>query len=164
MLTSLTDDDGGARRARVPATAAWLGGLGLVPFAALSIACLVLTSAWKTAAVNGLLTYGAVILSFLGGIHWGAAMTKSIVHPTHSVDPGRLGISVVPSLVGWAALLIDARYGLVVLAIGFVGNVLLDRRLTRQGLVPPWYPRLRQPLTMIVVATLILAEIGQVTR
>ena len=79
MSTSLTDDhDGGPRRAQVPAAAAWLGGLGLVPFVGLSIASQAIEGDLKTAALRGLLAYGAVILSFLGGIHWGAAMTRSI--------------------------------------------------------------------------------------
>jgi len=115
----------------------------------------------KTAALHGLLTYGAVILSFLGGIHWGAAMTRSISQTDHRIDAGRLGISVVPSLVGWASLLLDARYGLALLAVGFAANLLLDIRSTRQGLVPPWYRGLRQPLTMVVVVALIVAEFGQ---
>ena len=115
----------------------------------------------KTAALRGLLAYGAVILSFLGGIHWGAAMTRSISQTDYGIDSRRLGISVVPSLVGWTSLLIDARYGLAVLALGFAANLLLDIRSTRQGLAPPWYRRLRQPLTMIVVVALIVAEFGQ---
>lgn len=162
MSTSLTDDhDGGPRRARVPAAAAWLGGLGLVPFVGLSIASQAIEGDLKTAALRGLLAYGAVILSFLGGIHWGAAMTRSISQTDHGIDAVRLGISVVPSLVGWASLLIDARYGLALLAVGFAANLLLDIRSTRQGLVPPWYRRLRQPLTMIVVVALIVAGFGQ---
>ena len=115
----------------------------------------------KTAALRGLLAYGAVILSFLGGIHWGAAMTRSISQPDHGIDSVRLGISVVPSLVGWASLLIDVRYGLALLAVGFAANLLLDIRSTHQGLVPPWYRRLRQPLTIVVIVALIVAEFGQ---
>jgi hypothetical protein len=162
MSTSLTDDhDGGPRRAQVPAAAAWLGGLGLVPFVGLSIASQAIEGDLKTAALRGLLAYGAVILSFLGGIHWGAAMTRSITQTNSGIDSGRLGISVVPSLVGWTSLLIDARYGLAVLAVGFAANLLLDIRSTRQGLAPPWYRRLRQPLTMIVVVALIVAEFGE---
>ena len=162
MSTSLTDDhDGGPRRAPVPTAAAWLGGLGLVPFVGLSIASQAIEGNLKTAALRGLLAYGAVILSFLGGIHWGAAMTRSISQTDHGIDAGRLCISVVPSLAGWASLLIDARYGLALLAVGFAANLLLDIRSTRLGLVPPWYRRLRQPLTMIVVVALIVAGFGQ---
>ena len=38
-----------------------------------------------------------MILSFLGGIHSGTAMTQSISQTDHGIDAGRLGISVVPS-------------------------------------------------------------------
>ncbi|RXH19356.1 DUF3429 domain-containing protein [Bradyrhizobium guangzhouense] len=162
MSTFPTDNhDGRPRRAPVPAAAAWLGGLGLLPFIGLSIASRAIGGDMKTAALHGLLTYGAVILSFLGGIHWGAAMTRSISQTDHDIDAGGLGISVVPSLVGWASLLLDARYGLALLAVGFAANLLLDIRAARQGLVPPWYRRLRQPLTLVVVVALIMAEFGQ---
>jgi hypothetical protein len=162
MSTSLTDGHhGGPRRAPVPTAAAWLGGLGLMPFVGLSIASQTIEGDLKAAAVHGLLAYGAVILSFLGGIHWGAAMTRSISRTDHGIDAGRLGISVVPSLVGWASLLVDVRYGLALLAAGFAANLLLDIWSARQGWVPPWYRRLRLPLTMVVVAALIVAEFGQ---
>ena len=162
MSTSLTDDrEDGPRRALVPAAAVLLGGLGLVPFVGLSIASRAIEGDLKTAALHGLLAYGAVILSFLGGIHWGAAMVQSISRTDHGIDSVRLGISVIPSLVGWTSLLIDPRYGLALLAVGFAANLLLDIRSTRQGLVPPWYRVLRQPLTMIVIIALIVAEFGR---
>ena len=50
------------------------------------------------------LAYGAVILSFLGGIRWGAAL-RGIGASQRRFD---FAISVIPSLAGWAALLIPA--------------------------------------------------------
>lgn len=159
MTMSATDH--GTQAPRVPNAAAWLGGLGLLPFIALSLASGLATGPLKATALQGLLFYGAVILSFLGGIHWGAEMMRSAARADHGIDANRLTISVVPSLIGWAALLLDARYGLVLLAAGFAAQLLVDLRATRQGLAPSWYPKLRKPLTTIVVATLVAALLGQ---
>ena len=59
----------------------------------------------KTAALRGLLAYGAVILWFLGGIHWGAAMTRSISQTDSGSIPA--GSASCRSLARrWTSLLI----------------------------------------------------------
>ncbi|MGQ7418731.1 DUF3429 domain-containing protein, partial [Streptococcus suis] len=92
--------------------------------------------------------------------HWGAEMMRSAARADHGIDATRLALSVVPSLIGWAALLLDVRIGLVLLAAGFAAQLLIDLRATRQGLAPSWYPKLRKPLTTIVVAALVAALLG----
>ena len=62
------------QRAAVPAMAAWLGGLGALPFVGLAVAVVGLEGPARAVVVQALLGYGAVILSFLGGIHWGLAI------------------------------------------------------------------------------------------
>ena len=91
--------------AKVPASAAWLGAAGAIPFVASSAATLFLAGENRLFAVHTLLTYGAVILSFLGGIHWGLA----IAGPRRERLWIRLVVSVIPSLMGWAALLTPAQ-------------------------------------------------------
>lgn len=155
MTVSGADD--GEQSARVPRPAAWLGGLGLLPFVALSLASGLAAGVIKATAVQALLAYGAVILSFLGGIHWGAEMTRAGLRTDRGLDATPLMISVVPSLAGWAALLLDPRYGLALLAAGFATHLVLDIKSTHRGLMPAWYPRLRKPLTTIVMAALVAA-------
>lgn len=147
--------------AGVPAAAAWLGGLGVVPFVALSAASQLTSGDLKRVAIDALMAYGAVILSFLGGIHWGSAMADREPDTDRPIDAGRLCLSVVPSLAGWLALLLKAESGLAVLAFAFAGTLLLDLRSARKGLAPPWYPKLRKPLTMIVVSALLVAQFGK---
>jgi hypothetical protein len=65
----MTDDRAGGPR--VPTAAAWLDSLGLLPFVGLSLAFGLATGPLKATAAQGLLGYGSVILSFLGGIYWG---------------------------------------------------------------------------------------------
>lgn len=128
---------------RVPAEAAWLGGLGAVPFVALSAAVWLMAehSALALVALRG---YGAVILSFLGGVHWGLAMRRA--------SPGfrPLALSVVPSLLGWLGLLLPPQPGLVLLTVAIIAMLAVDVSLSQRGIAPPWYRSLRIPLSIIV--------------
>jgi hypothetical protein len=134
----------------VPAPAAVLGLAGVIPFVAGALG-----SFWPGAlgalATAALLAYGAVILSFLGGIHWGLAIGRG--------DPSypRLGVGVVPSLLGWVALLLGGGAGLLLLAAAFVAVLWLDVQLTRDGMAPAWFPRLRAVLTAAVALCLLVA-------
>lgn len=142
----------------VPSSAAWMGGLGAIPFIALAGAMPFLDGATRPLVARALLTYGACILSFLGGIHWGLAIS-----PLHGTNPSnlaaRLMFSVTPSLVAWVALLIAGPAGLLLLAFAVVATLFADLRATRLGEAPLWYPRLRIPMSCAVVATLVLGTI-----
>lgn len=59
----------------VPPAAAALGLAGVLPFAATALASLA-AAPWGDLALLALLAYGAVILSFLGGIEWGLASAR----------------------------------------------------------------------------------------
>ena len=145
---------------RVPAASLWLGLAGLIPFIALGTASIVTDEAQSAQAANALAAYGAVILSFLGGIHWGLAIAgfgpgSSGTQARKGVSWRRLIVSVLPSLVGWVALLLPPASGLLMLAAGFVSMLALDWQATRAAEAPSWYPRLRWPLTGAVIVCLI---------
>ncbi|MDX5362381.1 MAG: DUF3429 domain-containing protein [Alphaproteobacteria bacterium] len=138
-----------AETAEIPRAAAWLGGLGLLPFAFGAGAALLGDPVWRTVGGHVLLGYGAVILAFMGGAQWGASMHH---------EPGiarRLTLSVVPALAAFGALLLGPQ-GLWVLIAGFWGVLVVDMGLARDGLAPAWYPRLRIVLTA-TVSLLLLA-------
>ena len=143
---------------KVPASAAWLGGLGAVPFIALSGALPLLDGAQRLVVSHALLAYGAVILSFLGGIHWGLAIRD---HRGADMEQlwARLILSVAPSLAGWIALLVAGTAGLLMLAIAVAAMLPVDLRATRRGDAPPWYPKLRIPLSCVVVLSLLVGAL-----
>lgn len=68
--------------------------------------------------------------------------------------------SVVPALAGWGAALLPPGFGLVVLALSFVGVLAIDRRLASLGMVPSWWMKLRRRLSLTVAALLLLAALG----
>lgn len=130
-----------------PAAAAWLGYLGLLPFAAGAAA------AWLglPGAAQALAAYGAVILCFVGAMHWGVAALR----PQDPCNRGAFLASVIPALVAWGALLLPAGPGsLALLAASFPAWLTWERRHLSAPL-PPWLRRLRLELT--AGATLALA-------
>ncbi|MCU0806941.1 MAG: DUF3429 domain-containing protein [Candidatus Contendobacter sp.] len=127
----------------IPAAALWLGGTGLIPFIAPVVALWLGSPAWREPAWAVLHGYAAIILSFLGAVHWGAALRDN--------DPGRLwqamGWSVVPALLAWVTLMLPHRHGVALL-------------LLTLGWLPAWYGRLRRALTAGVTACLALALVS----
>ncbi len=138
------------RRSGVPEPAALLAAAGLLPFVVGAIGGFLPgeTGAWLRGALLG---YAAVILSFMGGVHWGLAMAAA--RPSFL----RYGASVVPALLGWAGLLTGGRPGFVILAASFASLLAYDLGAVRSGEAPAWYPRLRWPLTLGICACLALA-------
>ena len=125
---------------------AWgLGLAGLLPFIGSSIAVWVAPTVWQVSSIYAFTYYGAVILSFLGGIHWGSALQVPRAN-----NARRLILAMVPSLIAWPALLFSPVTGLWMLLAGFVlmGGYDISRE-GREGFAP-WYLKLRCVLTFVV--------------
>ena len=140
-----------------PKTVAWLGYGGLLPFVGLALASALDQDhgAWWLQALLG---YGAVILSFVGALHWGIAMVAADMVSRS----GCYAWSVVPSLLGWTGLLV-AQVGFpglaaVVLVTGFFAHFVMDLRLAKAAnLLPGWYLPLRLRLTAVATLCLLLS-------
>lgn len=139
---------------------AWLLALaGALPFVAATVALLSERSQVRVPAIAALVTYAAVILSFLGGIEWGLA-----VQERHAAASGEvrerlrataLVVSVVPSLAAWGVLWLPSPQWQLGAALGlFVAVWAADLALSRQGLVPAWFVDLRTAVTAVVAITL----------
>lgn len=77
--------------------------------------------------IHALAAYAAVIVSFLGGIHWGLGLLHG--------QPRLFAWGVVPSLLAWVALLMRPDAALVVHGVVLVACYLVDRRVyPRHGL------------------------------
>lgn len=133
--------------ARTERAANRLGYLGVLPFAACVLTAL-LTSAppWRTLATDVMVAYGGIILSFLGGIHWG----RALLEPQGNA-PRILHGSVLPSLLGLVVLLLPAIAALALLIVGFVILYQCDVRAWRDQ---DWFTDLRGRMTGLVVVLL----------
>jgi hypothetical protein len=132
-------------------TVAWALALaGLIPFVGCA-AMVALGGADADAWLGALIAYAAVILSFLGGTRWGAALERG------SPDATTLILSNLPALVAWAALLpleMPSPMRLSLLSAGLALMWLWDRRRR-----PAWYPALRTVATVGALLSLGLAVV-----
>ena len=131
-----------------------LGYAGLIPFITFSL------GTWFNLAIIDdahfiVLTYAAVILSFMGAIHWGVAMSIN-----HKMVNTILGLSVIPALLGWLALLIPMLYGYGLLIFSFIILYWADKYISDQGMLPGWYLPMRLVLTSIVVLSLLVSVLS----
>lgn len=143
------------RNNEVPRLAATLGYAGLLPFIVLAVAIWLTPTTYTQQIHHAIISYGAVILSFMGAIHWGLAMLH-----LKGKSRWQLGFSVVPPLLGWWALLLENIWSYSILITSFGILCWVDCQLTWRGLAPRWYPALRTPLTTIVIFSLSFAAIG----
>jgi len=124
---------------------------GAVPFVAGAL--LVLTGNVLPLQVDVQLVlraYSALIVSFLAGIHWQIGLSEPN-SPRHL-----LMTSNAFALAAWVTVFIEVGAAAWTLfAVLFAGLLMLDRRLLRRGLLPPWFYRLRFRITMIVVVVLL---------
>lgn len=144
-----------------------LGHLGLLPFFALAMLSWLPDDAtlggvhFAQLALILLIAYAGVILSFLGAVHWGFALlspglSRPILHRS-------LSWGVLPSLLGWLALLmlfIGVKAWLVIVFL--IGDLLLCRLMDgalfhHYRTAPGWYPALRTRLTVGASLALLLA-------
>jgi hypothetical protein len=120
-----------------------LGFGGLVPFVGLASALwLARPGGWPLAGL-ALLAYGASIASFLGAIHWGLVMGAAPLQPVRPLLWG-----VVPSLLGWIAVLLAPMQGLVLIAALLWLCFAVDRAVYPRHQLQAWLP-MRLQLTLV---------------
>lgn len=134
-----------------PQSTAWLGYGGLLPFLLLPIL------AWLDPHhafywLAALAAYGAVILAFVGALHWAFAMT---LPDLPSAQRTSLFIwSTLPALIAWPSLMLSPLAACPLLIIGFLLHLVQDRRLTNIADLPGWYLPLRLRLTGVACLAL----------
>ena len=145
--------------AQPPRLAILLGYAGLIPFISGAIGIWITPPAWRTDVLTALLHYAAVILAFMGAIHWGLAMARE---RQDDAAHRQLGLSVLPALLGWLAISsgLPALLALTLLISGFIGLYLADVHAVKLELAPRWYTALRKPLTAVVLISLLAAWLG----
>lgn len=129
-----------------PPHVAWLGYGGLLPFVGLAVlagADAARAPAWSGALVG----YGAVILGFVGALHWGFAMCASGLDP--AAQRRAFVWSVVPALIAWTAIVLGGSAAPLILVLGFALHLAQDHRLAGPARLPAWFLPLRWRLTLV---------------
>ncbi|MCJ1313086.1 hypothetical protein MMC25_006763 [Agyrium rufum] len=161
----------------VPREALYIGMAGVLPYLATSLSTVYL--AWDInhahATGTGLIFseqtaelllhivqplqigYGAVIISFLGAIHWGLEWAK------YGGEHGyrRYAFGIVAPAVAWPTILFPVEYALITQFLAFNFLYFADAQATMKGWTPPWYSTYRFVLTFIVGASIVASLIGR---
>ncbi|HQT87027.1 MAG TPA: DUF3429 domain-containing protein [Acidiphilium sp.] len=149
-------------------TATLLGLAGTIPFIAL-LAIVATRPLDAPVATISMIDYGAVILSFLGAVHWGFALEPGGMVRDARTNDQRLVFGVLPALMGFVALLAVSplgapRLALAVLIAGFFATILAETVGKGRDLVPAKYLVLRWVVSLVVlvvlVATLFITLVG----
>jgi len=90
--------------------------------------------------------YGAVIVSFLGGIHWGIGFRNAIT--MHNAPPVHFVWGVIPSLLAWVGVMMPAFAGLPLLGAVLIACYVMDRRTWPAAGLGQWLT-LRLHLTIV---------------
>jgi len=99
-------------------------------------------------------TYGAVMLSFLGALHWGMEFAK---YGGYKGYP-RLILGVAPLLGAWPTLAMEPQLALVAQWVLFTTLWYADMKATMAGWTPNWFSQYRFYLS-ILVGTCILGTL-----
>ena len=134
-----------------PPPALAFGAAGLIPFAS-APAYMIHMNEFMPLIAEGQMAYGAVILSFLGGVRWG-----KLVGPTPTIEPSwtQFASSVSPSLIAWPALLMNSypmAATTVISGLGLCGYIDF-----KQYGYQPWFKGLRIDLTTVASISLLLS-------
>jgi hypothetical protein len=100
-------------------------------------------------------TYGAVMLSFLGAMHWGMEISGYGGHKGYT----RLALGAAPILLAWPTLAMQPMTALAVQWLGFTGLWYADSKATMAGWTPRWYSQYRFYLS-ILVGTCIIGSLA----
>ena len=135
-----------------------MGYLGFIPFALFTILPWILGENWLRPSLISLVIYGAIILSFLGGIIWQSSKKQS-----------DLVSGILFSLLGFASIFlftVNVMIPLMILALSFPLCYLQEKR-TSESFSDEDYAILRLNLTTGVTACFVLSifsTIGLVTQ
>ncbi|KZT27332.1 hypothetical protein NEOLEDRAFT_1130863 [Neolentinus lepideus HHB14362 ss-1] len=106
-------------------------------------------------ALNIQVTYGAVMLSFLGALHWGMEFAGY----GGSKGYARLALGAAPVLYAWPTLALQPTTALIVQWIGFTVLWWADLKATGAGWAPQWFSQYRFYLS-ILVGTCIIGSLA----
>ncbi|TGZ83283.1 hypothetical protein EX30DRAFT_152253 [Ascodesmis nigricans] len=161
----------------VPREVYYFGGAGLVPYVTTSVATMFMAWDIQHAKHTGYavlfsretaesiiqfgeplqVALGAVILSFLGAIHWGLEFANyGGTHPYR-----RYTIGILAPVLAWPTIMLPFDYALLVQFVGFTGMYFADVQATTWGWAPRWYMTYRFVLTFVVGACIITTLVGR---
>jgi hypothetical protein len=149
----------------MPALAMLLSILGLAPFIGCGLAALGSNAATADRMLAALIAWGALVLAFVGGLHWGLVLREqeSGLPGAQGGRPGigrqmRIGAAVLPLILSWLALLLpliaEPWLALLLLIAAYIAVLVAEHHFSRRSVLPSRYLWLRWGFTVVAVAML----------
>ncbi|NWI24999.1 TMM69 protein, partial [Sula dactylatra] len=133
-----------------PKPALYLSLAGLIPFVSVPLSMAIQGTYYPELAFAQI-TYGAVTVSFLGGMRWGFALPEN---SPAKPDWLNLANSTIPLLLAWQALLFkDITHGAVMLVMAL--GIALHYDIALLPPYPQWFKVLRVAGTVVMVLSLL---------
>ena len=126
---------------------------GLTPFVGLAVLLWLVDPDLHPFVALAMTGYGASIVSFLGGIHWGIGFRN--VSRMHNAPLFNFGWGVVPSLLAWVAITMPAFAGLPLLAAILFLCYAVDRKTYPEVGLEEWLP-MRWHLTWVAALSCLM--------
>lgn len=146
-----------------------MGYAGLIPFVVLAFTVQLADSPQDLIALESLVAYGAVIVSFLGALHWGACF-KKIGAPTGKrwLDHSVWVWGVTPALIAWLAIHIYIPLALLLLAATLVVQRAIDQNTYHDYFAnletAKAFLKMRSNLTVVASVCLVWASLTSLIR
>ncbi|NXF49200.1 TMM69 protein, partial [Oceanites oceanicus] len=133
-----------------PKPGLYLSLAGLIPFVSVPLSMAIQGTYYPELAFAQI-TYGAVTVSFLGGMRWGFALPEN---SPAKPDWLNLANSTVPPLLAWQALLFkDTTQGAIMLVLAL--GIALHYDISLLPTYPRWFKVLRVVGTVVMVLSLL---------
>lgn len=156
-------------KSELPTIVRILGYAGLIPFIGLAFMVQLADSPNDLIALESLVAYGAVIVSFLGALHWGACF-KTIGTSTQNrwLDHSVWIWGIMPALIAWLAIHIFIPLALLLLAATLIVQRAIDQRTYayyfENTQAANAFLRMRTHLTLVASVCLIWAGLTSLIR
>ncbi|MCE2574533.1 DUF3429 domain-containing protein [Komagataeibacter sp. FNDCR2] len=134
---------------RLPLLAIVTALASLLPLIGCTCAIVFLTPDYTPRLLTAAVGYGAVMLSFLGAVHWGLALERPDIIPaggTTRLTNLRLTMGGLPAFIGWVGLCaatVHELAGLMILIAGFGATAVVERMAWKRGAMPRGYMTLQ---------------------
>lgn len=138
------------RRASIPTASIVFGYGPMLPLVAAGIGAWMLAPGWGLIAVRLAIVWGALILSFIGGVRRGYGFAT----PRASTPVEIVAAVGYFTIAGLALVVPFVSTSLALLAAGYALAALLDRRAALAGNAPAHFARLRPPQLLLSCAGL----------
>jgi hypothetical protein len=130
-----------------------LGYAGLIPFVLGAALVWLVREDAHPYVTDGLSRYAAIVITFLGAIHWGLGMRQTVPSPSPFIW------GIVPALLAWIASTMPPYAGLVIEGFLLIACYIADRKLYPSLGASPWLT-LRFRLSAVAALSCFIAAQG----